>query len=406
MTSTNLNQHRDFVRLWVGQTVSKFGSQIGALSLLAILTLQATPQQMGILATMQQAPVLLLSLFAGVWVDRQRRRPFLIATDLGRALLLAIAGLAALSGWLTMPYLYGVAFLVGGLSLLFNIAYQAYLPTLVSRERLVEANSKLEASASVAEIAAPGLGGILVQLVTAPVAVLVDAASFLVSAWYVGRIEKVEEETAVAQPDATLWQNIRAGWQPLWQNRYLRPLTLASATRNFFGGFFASLYSLYILRELGLSPVTLGVLVGGGGIGALVGALWLGRAASRQPIGRMLIAALFISASFAVLTPLAAGPRWLMVFVLFLGQIVGDTALTVYFITELTVRQMLTDDRVMGRVNATFEFLTGGAGMFGMLGGGILGDVIGIRPSLFVAVAGFLTAVLWLHFSPLRQLTE
>lgn len=404
MTQITLNQHRDFMRLWIGQTISKFGSQLGALSLLAILTLQATPRQMGLLATLQQLPVLLIGLFAGVWVDQRQRRPILIMTDLGRAMILGLAGWAALAGWLTMVHLYTVAFLVGGLSVFFNIAYQAYLPTLVPRVRLMEANSKLEASASVAEIAAPGLGGALVQLISAPGAVLIDAVSFLMSAWYVGRIEAREEKTAVPASPVTLRQSIRLGWQPLWHSPYLRPLVLSSATRNFFGGFFASLYSLFVLRELGLSPVTLGILVGGGGIGALVGALWLGRMTQRLHLGQTLMMALLMSAAFALLTPLATGSRWLTTSMLFLGQIMGDVALAVYFITELTVRQMLTEDQVMGRVHATFEFLAGSASMCGMFVGGVLGEMVGIRPSLFIAVLGFFTAALWLHFSPIHAL--
>ncbi len=402
--SSGLWRQPAFMRLWIGQTISEFGSWLGALALLAILVLEATPAQMGLLETLKAVPALLFGLFAGVWIDRRKRRPILIGADLGRALLLALVVLLAFAGSLRMSHLYLAAFIVGSLTVLFNLAYQAYVPSLVKREDLVDANSKLGATASLAEIASPGLGGLLVQVISAPLTLLLDAVSYLVSALFVGWIRMPETGPSASELEGNVWRDITTGLHLMLSHRLLRATAGASANRAFFGGFFASLYGLYVLREVGLSPAALGILIGAGGAGSFFGALLTGRFTGQYGWGRALIIASLISGLLTWLTPLAFGPKPLAFAILFLNQMVGDMFLTMYFIGELSLRQSITPDHLLGRVNASFEFLVGGVGTAGILLGGLVGQAIGLRPALVVAAAGISLPFLWLVFSPLRGL--
>lgn len=396
----------DFTNLWIGQTVSQIGSFLGALGLLAVLTLDATPAQMGILTTLLAAPNLIIGLFAGVWVDRLRQRPLLIWADIGRALLLGSIVLIVFFGTLRIEVLYGVAFLVGCLTVLFDIAYRSYLPALVPRAYLVRANSRLSASESVAEIGAPGLGGLLVQFIGAPALLFVDTCSFLVSATFIRAIRTPEQvETSPTGESPNTWREIQNGLQLVGQHPVLRALVCASATRSFFGGFFAALYALYVLRDIGLSPVSLGILVGAGGIGALVAALTVERIVASIGQGRVLIAGLFTSSALALLVPFAVWQPVTTAFVLlFINQLLGDLFLSCFFIAEMSVRQEMTPQHALGRVNASFEFIVSGIGMGGIFTGGLLGGWIGMSAALALAGIGSILAVLWLYFSPIRSM--
>jgi predicted MFS family arabinose efflux permease len=398
-------QHQEFVRLWAGQSISEFGSWLGALGLLAILVLDATPAQMGILETLRAAPALLVGLFAGVWVDRRRRRPLLIGADLGRAALLGLIAAIALAGLAQMIHLYAAALLIGGLTVLFNLAYHSYVPALVRRDQLVEANSKLGATSSLAEIASPGLGGLLVQLISAPLTLILDAVSYLASAILVGSIRNPEPAPEPGEEVGSVWGEIRTGLQVVIGHPLLRATAGASATRSFFGGFFAALYSLFVLRELGLSPTVLGLLIGAGGVGSFFGALSAGRFNRRLGWGNGLIVASVTSSGLALLIPLAVGPPLLAATILLAGQFFGDAFLTIYFIGERSLRQNVTPGRLLGRTNASFEFLVGGVGAVGILVGGLAGQVIGLRPATAVAATGMILAFFWLYLSPLRGLT-
>ncbi len=396
----------DFLRLWIGQTISEFGSWLGALALFAILVLEATPAQMGLLETLKAIPALLLGLFAGVWIDRGRRRPILIGSDIGRSLLLGLVVLLAFAGLLQMTYLYIVAFLVGGLTVIFNLAYQAYIPSIVRRDELVEANSKMGATASIAEIASPGLGGLLVQVISAPLTLLLDSLSYLVSAIFVATIKTPEPVPAVAVKNQSVWQDAVTGLRLVISHPLLRATAAAAATRGFFGGFFAALYGLYVLREVGLGPATLGILIGSGGIGSFFGAIVTGRFTGRFGWGNSLILASLVSGLLALLIPLAAGPKPLAFAILFIGQIVGDLFMTIYLISELSLRQTITPDRLLGRVNASYGFFVGGVSTLGIFVGGLLGQTIGLRPATAVAAVGISMAFLWLLFSPVRGLED
>ena len=390
--------------MWAGRTVSVFGTRLDALTYCAVITTAASPAQLGWLGALTGAPILLLSLSAGASVDRLRRRPLMIAADLGRALLMGSIPLAALLGGLTLAHVFMVAILSGALGLIFEIADHAYFPTLVTRGKLVEGNSKLEAGAEVAELAAPAAGGALVQALTAPLAVLVDAATFLDSAASILAI-RARERAPAPRPRTGKNAGIWAGVVLLLRHPILRALTLSETMRSFFGaGFLGTLYTYFALKELHLAPVTVGLVIGTGGLGGLAGALLVGKATLRLGPGPALISAGLLEAVVLPLTPLAGGPLTLVMAMMVTAQFMGDFFGAAREITAVSVRQSLVPGRLLGRVAAGSKLVVGGAAPLGALAAGAVATAFSARAALFAAVAGIALSNLWLIFSPLRDL--
>ena len=403
---SGLWHHPAFMKLWVGQTISAFGSRItrDGLPLAAILVFGATPVQMGLLTAISALPVLILSLIVGAWVDRLPCRPLMLGADLGRMALLFLVPLAALSGHLNLSLLILVATLTNTLGLLFDVAYQSFLPVLVGAEQVVEGNSKLATTESLAEIGGPTLAGLLIQLISAPLAIFFDAMSFLVSAISLALIHVDESHVKPAQTAesaTTLRHEIRNGIQLVAGNPLLRTMVIISSSRAFFGSFYGALYSLYAIRDLGLSPFVLGVLIGAGGVGSLIGAALAPWLVHRFGLGRVLRGMLLLS-SVGVLTPLAGGPLLLAAAMLMTAQLVNDGAMTVYAINEMSVRQTAVSEEWLGRTNATFAFMTQVVGPIGALIAGLLATVFSDRLALAVAVSGGIAMSLWAARSPLR----
>ena len=407
---TGLWRHPDFLKLWAGQTISSLGSYItrDGLPLIAVLTLAATPFDMGLFAVFASVPVLLLGLPAGAWVDRLPRRPILIAADLARLAVLLTIPLAALRGQLSLGLLYAVVAVMGVLSLIFELAYRAYLPGLVGRAHLLEGNSKLSVTELLAEIGGPALTGALVQTITAPLAIALDALTFLISAVSLGLIEAPEARADVPpEPSAgrSLRREIAAGWRVIGADPVLRAIAVGQAGRAFFGNFFGALYALYAIRDLGLSPAMLGIVISAGGISALAGALlapWLTR---RLGLGRALTWPLLVVGLVGLSTPLAGGPPWLAALILIAGQLSNDGPMVAYEINALSLRQMRVPDHLLGRANASLEILPQLVGPVGALLSGVLASVLGARLTLGIAVLGNLGTALWLAASPLRTAT-
>jgi MFS family permease len=405
---SGLWRHPDFLKFWLGETISVFGSSITglALPLVAVLTLDASAAQMGLLGAAGTLPFLLVSLFAGVWVDRMRRRPIMIWADVGRALVLAWVPIGSLLNLLTIEHLYIVAFLSGILMVFFDIAYQSYLPSLVSREHLVEGNSKLEASRSMAQIAGPGLAGALVELVTGPIAIALDALSFLLSALFLGLIGKPEPAPAERDQTRSVWSEIGEGLRVLLGHPLLRPMAGCTATSNLFSSILYTVYVLYATRELGLEAGVLGVVFGLGSLGGLLGSFVATRTAARFGLGRTIMATMFLSGAVSLLIPLARGPVPVIAAFLVTAQFFTGLSVIVYNINVISLRQVITPDRLLGRVNASMRFLVWGTLPVGALLGGLLGERIGLAPTLVVGAIGMMGAFLWLFFSPVRTLRE
>jgi MFS family permease len=403
---TGLWRQPDFLKLWSGQTISVFGSMVGgaALDFTAILFLQASPFQLASLAVARQLPAFFAGLVAGAWVDRLRRRPLLIGADLGRALLLGSIPLAAVLGALGLEQLYVVAFGVSLLTLLFDVAYQAHLPTLVRREHLVEGNSKLAASASVAEFGGFSLAGWLVQWLTAPLAVAVDALSFAVSAMAIGAIRTPEPvhtaDRDVSDPASSIWREIGDGLTIVRRHSLLRALAGAPFVGELAGGMVGATIVLYMSRELGFSPGVLGMIWAVGGVTSFFGALIAGPVARAAGAGRAMVIALGVASLGTLLTPLAQGAGLLAAILLIGSQVVTDPASTVYQINEVSLRQSVVAERLQGRVSATLRFIGLGCTTAGALAGGLLAEAVGVRLSLFVGAGGGLLAALLLARSP------
>lgn len=406
MRRTGLWLDPEFLRLWFGQAVSQIGSRISreGLPLTAVMLLGASPYQMGLLSGVTAAAVLLFGLFAGAWADRLRRRPILIVSDLGRALVLGTVPLAAAMRSLTMGHLYVIAGLTGVLTVLFDVSYQAYLPALVSRENLLEGNSKLALSESVAEVAGPALTGILVKLITAPMAILFDAISFLCSAFSVWLIRRPEPEPVV-NPHPEMRKEIGEGLHTTWTNPILRALAARAAFAYFFGGFIGSLYILYAMRELKMDTAILGAIISVGGASSLLGALVTEPLGRRIGVGPSLIGSAILSGLASLMVPLAHGSVAMCAAFLLASQS-ADAAWSIYAINETSLRQTITPDHLLGRVNSAMHLIFRGILPLGALTGGMIAEVIGVRNTMFAGSLGFLLSTLWLVFSPIRRLKD
>ena len=402
----NLIRHPDFVKLWVAESISMAGSQISqlAIPLLAIVLLNASAFEVGLLTSVGFLPFLLFGLPAGVWVDRLRRRPILIAADVGRALLLATIPLAWLLGSISLPQLYLVTFLAGILTVFFDVGYQSYLPSLVHSSQLMEGNGKLEMSRASAQVAGPGLAGALVQLAGAPLAIAIDALSFVASGLFLVAIRRPEAQPGVDRPRTSMLVDIREGLRFVLGHPLLRPITAATAIANLFSAIASSVMLIFAVRELLLDPVLIGAIIAVGGSGGVVGALIATRVQRRIGVGRTMI---LCEAGFAagyLLLPVAsvAAP----VFLATLGLFLATLGSIVFSIVGLTLRQRMAPTRMQGRTNATVRTINWGVLPIGFFVGGVLGTIIGIVPTLIVGALGLLLATLPILFSPVRTLRE
>ena len=404
LAAGSLWRNRDFLKLWTGETVSEFGSQVTqfAMPLAAALTLHATPVQMGVLSALQMLPFLLISLPAGVWVDRIRRRPILIAGDLVRAVTLLGVPLAGITGHLSMPLLYAVSLVTGAATVFFDVSYQSYMPALVERDRLIEGNSKMELSRSAAQFGGPGIGGVLVGLFGAAEAILVDALSFFFSAAMLLLVRKAEPAPAPAHARRHMIEEMREGLGVILGNRVLRSIAATTATSNLFGSISFATLILFATRELRLDAIRIGLAFALANLGAMAGAVVAGRMSTRIGLGNTLMVAIFAGSLANLLVPVAV-PSTAMA-LLFASMFFGTAGSTVYNINQVSLRQSITPDRLQGRMNASMRFIVWGVFPIGSLIGGVLGAVIGIRAAIAAGAVGGLLAVLWLVFSPVRTM--
>ncbi len=401
----SLLRHRDFCRLWAGDAISQVGTMVTmlAMPLLAVKTLHATPFQVGLLTTFETLAFLLIGLPAGAWVDRMRRRSVMIVGDLGRAAALGSVPLVAAFGGLTIWQLYAVVLITGVLTVFFDVSYQSYLPFLVGRQHLVEGNSKLQGTQSVAQVAGPSLGGLLVQLLTAPYAVALDAASYLWSALWVGSIRAREPQPE--RPAQThLLHEVREGVAFVVRHRLLRAIAACTSSFNLFFTAAQSMLIVLLARNLHLPAGVIGLLLAAGAVGGLAGALLARRLADRFGQGRIIWLSCAMTTPFMLIAPFLQRDATLVLFVVAEFVMYGGTV--VYNVTQVSFRQALCPERLLGRMNATMRFLVWGTMPLGGLLGGALGDTIGIRMTILVGVIGASLAFLPVYFSPLRTMRE
>jgi MFS family permease len=402
-------RHGDFLKLWSAETISQFGTQVSqlAIPLVAVLVLDATTFEVAALGVVDFMPFILFTLPAGVWVDRLPRRPVLVAGDLARAALLVTIPLAYLADALTLGQLFVVGFLVGTCTVFFDVAYMSYLPSLVERRQIIDGNSKLEISRSAAQIGGPGLGGLLVQAFTAPYALLVDAASFLGSGLFILRIRKDEESPSTVDAEARtgLRTELAEGLRFVLGNPNLRAQAGCTATSNFFGNVSFAIIIVFLVRELGLSPGVIGVVISLGSVGALLAAVTAMRISRRFGIGPTTIAVALLWGPATLLVAFAPeGNRAIPILVLAI-LVLGFSGV-VYNIVQVSYRQAICPPQLQGRMNSVMRFIVWGTIPLGALIGGALGSWLGLRQTIAVGAVGGGLAVLWILFSPQRHLRE
>lgn len=402
---STLLRHSGFRRLWFGQTVSVFGSQVTvlALPLAAVLVLHASTFQVGLLTTAEFAPFLVIGLPTGVWVDRIRRRPIMIAADVLRAVTLASVPVAYALGLLTLAQLYVAAVIQGVATVFFDVAYMSYLPGLVGRDHLVESNAKLQISQSVAEVSGPTVSGFLIGVLSAPVAFVLDAVSFVVSAGSLLAIADREPP-----PERVAAPNLRAemaeGLRFVATEPVLRMIAGATSTGNLCSAAFSAISVVFLVRQIGLGASAIGLLTSAAAIGGMVGAFsasWLRR---RLGSARIIWVSMTLSAPCALLIPLTSPGPGLVWYAA--GLFMTSFGIIVYNINQASFRQLLCPPRLLGRMNATMRFIVWGTLPLGGLLGGALGAWLGNRDALWITVIGTALTPIWLLASPLRRMRD
>lgn len=393
--------HLNFRRLWIGETVSQFGTMISqlALPLVAILVVHASTFEVGLLTALESAAFLLVGLPAGAWVDRMRFRWVLIVNDLIRAVLLASIPVAQLLGVLTIGQLYVVALVAGVSTVFFDVAYQSYLPELVDRKLLVEGNAKLQASESVSQVAGPSVGGLLIQALTAPYAVLVDALSFLWSAAWITAIA-ARTPKPERKPDRHLGREIVAGLRFVLGNRLLRAIATCTGSFNLFGSMAFAVFYVLLARELRVSPAVIGLIMSTSAIGGLFGSLVASKFAAKVGQGPAIWIAAAVAGPCALVIPFVQH-NWTLV-LLAIAQVAAWMGNVVYNITQVSFRQGLCPPDLLGRMNATMRFLVWGTIPIGSLIGAALSEIVGVRTTIWISAILSLFAFLPVLFSRVR----
>ena len=398
-------RHADFMRVWSAAGISAGGSQVTllALPLTAILVLHASAFEVAAISTAVTLPNV-LGIAAGVWLDRVRRRSVMIGADFGRAAVLASVPVAYAFGVINLPQLYAVALVSGALNVAFEIASQAYLPAIVRREELIEANVKLQGATVAAQGVGPSIGGALVTLVTAPVAILADAVSFLISGLLIGSISNRYESGTSPVPPATTRSELREGVRYVFSEPYLRPLLLSHSLANLALGLLWAIMIVYAVRVLELSAATIGAILSLGHLGGFAGAVFARRIAQRTGVGRVVVASFFLFGPAALLLALATS-QTAIVFV-GLGWILQGVARSLYAVSATSVRQALVPDRLQARTSGVVATTGTSAFPLGTLVGGGLAAVFGLREAMVVAAIVSFLPFVPVVLSPVRSLRE
>lgn len=402
-----LLQRAPFRNFWLGQTISVFGDQITllAIPLVAVLLLDAQPADMGLLTAVGLLPHLLFSLPAGVLLDRvARRRRLMIAVDIARALVIATIPLAFVFGLISLPQLFVVTFLVGTLAVLFDISWNTLFVAVTPRQDFVSANALLNGSRSLAYVAGPSVGGVLIQVLGAPLAVLTDAASYLVSALFLGRVKAVEP------PLEPAGQSIRAqlatGLRFIFGDAIMRPALLSVATVNLFNFAFAALFILYVTTDLAIEPGLFGLALGSGAVGGVIGALVANRIGRRIGLGPAYALGLFIFPASLIAIPLVTGSLPVVLTMLFITEFGAGFGVMILDINAGSIIQGRTPDAIRGRATGAWRLINYGVRPIGALLGGALGAAIGVRERLIAVTIASLAGLLWLIGSPLLRLPD
>ncbi len=406
----SLWRHADYVKIWSAATISLMGSQVSQLAIpfIAAVVLGAPVFEVALLGTVEMLPFILFTLPAGAWLDRVRRRPVLVAGDLGRAAVLLTIPIAYAFGVLTIWQLYAVGFTAGLLTVLFDVADQSYLPVLLDADDLVEGNAKLQFSSAGAQIVGPAFAGGIIGLAAAPFAIVIDAVSFVVSGGLISLIRKHEAKPARRLADdgsqTSLRQEIAEGLHYVLGNRYLRMIAASTGTSNFGSSMVFAIFAVYVYVNLGLSPALVGLTFGLGSFGVVVGALASASLARRFGVGPTIVGSMLLDGPALLLlvflpsTPLIAGTM------LVIAQFVMGLSAVIYNVNQVSFRQAITPLDLQGRMNATMRFIVWGTMPLGSVTGGVLASFLPLRTTVLIGALISSCAFLWVLLSPVRSL--
>lgn len=396
----------DFMRFWIGETVSLFGVQVTALALplTAVYVLQAGPEELGGLRFAQFIPFLFLGLLFGALVDRRRKRPLMIFANIARSILIGLVPLLAWNDMLSMPLLFGIALVIGVFTVLFDVCWMSYVPVLVDRNHLMDANGKVSSSYSAAELAGPGAAGLLVQVLTAPFALVADAFSYVISVFMLAGIKREEPLPAPSDQKRNIGSEIVEGLAFVLKHKYLRMIAALGASYNFCHMFIEALFILFAIQVLDFGPGLIGLVLALSAIGGLLGAMFAASLTKRLPFGFVYLMAVIIGFCSPIVVALATGPTAVAATMVVAGFMLERFGLAVANITAISLRQAVTPQRLMGRMTAGMRTLMYGLGTIGALVGGILGGLLGLRTALIIAAIAMAVAAVPLFFSSIPRL--
>ncbi|HLX21550.1 MAG TPA: MFS transporter [Gaiellaceae bacterium] len=398
--------HPDFLKLWTGQSISELGSQVSQLAIpwLAAVGLHASPIAFSLIGVLGFLPFVLFALPAGVWVDRLRRRQILIVGDAARAVLLALIPILWAIGVLRIWELLLLQFVIGVFTVFFDVAYQSYLPALIERDDLVDGNSKLQLTVSIAQVGGPSLSGALIGAITAPYAILADSVSFVISAVFMVRMRHRENlpRQDADEPKPKMWPQVKEGLAWVLGTRTLRAIAGCTGSSNFFGQFAFSILILYAVRVLHLSAFELGAVFAVGSIGSIAGALFANRLQQRLGVGNAIVFTSIFFSTAGLAFPLA--PRSFPLPVLMAGMAVFGASAVAYNIIQVSYRQAITPERLQGRMNAAMRWIVWGTIPLGTIAGGAVAQAFSLKDALWVGAIGGVPTFLWVVLSPLRSI--
>ena len=401
-------RHPDFLKLWTGQSISELGSQVSQLAIpwLAAVGLHASPLAFSLLGVLGFLPFILFALPAGVWVDRLRRRPILIVGDGARAVLLALIPILWAAGVLQIWHLLILEFVIGIFTVFFDVAYQSYLPALIEREHLIDGNSKLQLTVSIAQIGGPSLSGGLIAAITAPYAIVVDAVSFVISSVFMIGMKHRENlpRQDAAEPRPKMWPQVKEGLAWVVGNRNLRAVAGCTGTSNFCSSLMFAIVILYMVRVLHLSSLEVGAVFAVGSAGSIVGALLANRAGNALGVGTAIVCTAVIFSFGGLAYPLA--PQSFPLPVLMAGQVLFGFSAVAYNILQVSYRQAITPERLQGRMNAAMRWIVWGTIPLGTLAGGAIAQATSLHTALWVGAVLGTPTFLWVLLSPLRSVRE
>lgn len=407
LKANNLWKHSDFMKLWSGQTLSMFGSQVTlfAIPLIALLTLQASVLEIGILKAVEYVPFLLFSLHAGSWVDRHNRHQIMLLMDIVRGIVLLIIPFLALLELLNFQVLLVVSFIIGTCSVFFDIAYMSYLPKLVSKEHIIEANSKLELSRSASNLMGKSLAGAIVQIFSPPMSLLVNAFSFFGSAFTLILMKTKKIPTENNNLNSSITQNIKEGLQYVWSNPILSRIFITSGLYNLFYFIFEPSYLMFVTRDLGISPLMLGFILSTGGVGAILGALFAKKISQKLYLGKSIVYCVFLSGLLLSIIPtLGLMSKTTSIIFLMIVHLLSSIMLVSYNINQISLRTASTSDNFLGRMNACMRVSIYGSISIGGALGGILGQWINVSLIILIGSVGIMLTAILIRLSPIYEL--